>query len=163
MPAELNPYESPRVPEQQRPPQLMYYVPKTAIRWRVVAPAFGLLALSILHVLPALLWTVAFVAENLNFRGYWRYQRIEPVAVIYFLFLPATIIILLGMHQMLHVRNLTRCRVAAILACIPFLTPLVFVGIPFGIWAVIVLYLPSTAAEFERVKHPVPAEDLPVE
>jgi len=30
------------------------------------------------------------------------------------------------------------------------LTPVIVVGIPFGIWATIVLFLPSTAAAFDQ-------------
>ena len=47
-------------------------------------------------------------------------------------------------------------RLAAICACIPILSPWLIVGIPFGIWAVIVLNLPSTADEFLRIKDPLP-------
>jgi hypothetical protein len=37
---------------------------------------------------------------------------------------------------------------AAIIACIPALSPWIYIGIPFGIWAVIVLRRPSVRAAF---------------
>jgi hypothetical protein len=38
--------------------------------------------------------------------------------------------------------------VASILACIPLISPMVWIGIPFGIWAVIVLRRPEVRAAF---------------
>ena len=40
-------------------------------------------------------------------------------------------------------------RVAAFMACIPFVTPFTVVGIPFGIWAMSLLKQPDVLAAFE--------------
>jgi hypothetical protein len=42
-------------------------------------------------------------------------------------------------------------RVAALLACIPIITPFIIIGIPFGIWGLILLNDPRVKAAYESV------------
>lgn len=49
---------------------------------------------------------------------------------------------------MRYMRSLHICRAAAVVACIPFLSPVVVLGIPLGIWAAVVLFQKRTAEEF---------------
>jgi hypothetical protein len=41
---------------------------------------------------------------------------------------------------------------ASILACIPLASPCLYVGIPFGIWAIVVLRRPDVRAAFGSIK-----------
>jgi hypothetical protein len=139
----------------------MYYVPKTAIRWRVGVPASILLVLCILHLIP-IMTMIATIGGEILRSGRIPYHIWNDGFVWgCFSTLPSVIGVLVGMYQMSQVRNLVQARIAAWLACVPGATPCFIVGIPFGIWALIILFLPSTVAEFERVKNPVPDEDLP--
>ena len=56
--------------------------------------------------------------------------------------------VLFSARQMLTGKNYGVCMAGAIIACIPMLTPLLVIGVPFGIWAVIVLRRPEVKAEF---------------
>ena len=52
---------------------------------------------------------------------------------------------------MFHLRRLTRLRdgrLAAGLSCIPFVTPCLWLGLPFGVWLAILLAKPTIAAAF---------------
>jgi hypothetical protein len=40
---------------------------------------------------------------------------------------------------------------AAVLACVPMISPMIWIGIPFGVWAVIVLRRPSVRAAFADI------------
>jgi hypothetical protein len=53
-----------------------------------------------------------------------------------------------GAMSMLKLRSLAVARAAMTLACVPFLSPMLVVGIPFAIWGLIVLCLPYVTAEF---------------
>lgn len=56
--------------------------------------------------------------------------------------------IVCGAVQMARLRSYSSAMTAAILAVIPACSPCVVVGIPFGIWAIIVLRDPSVKAAF---------------
>jgi hypothetical protein len=49
---------------------------------------------------------------------------------------------------------------AAILACIPMISPMIWIGIPFGIWALIVLRRKDVRAAFAAAR--VPSTEYPV-
>lgn len=66
-----------------------------------------------------------------------------------FWFVPSAFIFI-GAWQMRRMRSLQLCRAAAIVACIPFLSPVIALGIPLGIWAAVVLFQKSTTEEFNR-------------
>jgi hypothetical protein len=57
-------------------------------------------------------------------------------------------IILIGAIQMLRMRTRALAVVAAILACIPLLSPCCFMGIPFGVWALVALFRPGIPEAF---------------
>ena len=58
------------------------------------------------------------------------------------------IVTICGAIEMLRLRSLEVARTAMALACIPCLSPLALIGIPFGIWGTIVLRRPHIATEF---------------
>lgn len=86
--------------------------------------------------------------ERMWRRAHWSDIAVASVGVIVGL-LPSAFIFF-GAWQMRRMRSLRLSRVAAITACIPFLSPVVFLGIPYGIWAAAVLFQKSTAEEFDR-------------
>lgn len=55
-----------------------------------------------------------------------------------------------GARKMRRGEDYRRAKIAAILSCIPILSPIMYVGIPFGIWALVVLRRPDVRAEFQR-------------
>lgn len=143
----LNPYESPR--EASLPLPLS---PRKQLIARLRGPSIGLLILSGFQAVAAFvfLMMIASVFIMLRMRGVpiglrpWRelgagLAAFVPSAVIFF-----------GAWQMRRMRSLQFCRVAAIAACIPYLSPFIFIGIPLGIWAAVVLFQKSTAEEFNR-------------
>lgn len=63
---------------------------------------------------------------------------------------PSCILILIGAWRMRDLRWLRVSQAAALIACIPYATPFVWIGVPFGIWATFVLFRKDVAAEFDR-------------
>jgi hypothetical protein len=59
-----------------------------------------------------------------------------------------SVVVLTGAIRMLALRNYEFAFLAAILAMIPCVTPCCFLGLPFGIWAVIVLRKPGVKDAF---------------
>jgi hypothetical protein len=55
-----------------------------------------------------------------------------------------------GALQMRNLRSLTHARLAAIIATIPCIGPCYILGIPFGIWALVLLSRVEIAGQFER-------------
>lgn len=64
----------------------------------------------------------------------------------------AHIVTFVGAIEMLRLRSYAVARTAMVLACIPVLSPLAFIGIPFGIWGAVVLWKPHITAEFEKLE-----------
>ena len=58
------------------------------------------------------------------------------------------LVIALGAKKMGFVESLALSRLAAFMACIPWVTPFLFLGIPFGIWALRLLNEPDIKAAF---------------
>ncbi len=54
----------------------------------------------------------------------------------------------IGGACMLMLKNYSMARTAAIVAIIPCLSPCIFLGMPFGIWAVVLLSRPDVRARF---------------
>lgn len=57
--------------------------------------------------------------------------------------------------QIRRLQQLRNGRIAAGLACVPFLSPWIWIGIPFGVWLSIVLAKPETAEAFGTGPHGV--------
>jgi hypothetical protein len=56
--------------------------------------------------------------------------------------------VILGAISMLRLKNYRNARLAAIVSIFPFCSPCILLGIPFGIWAFIVLNRPEVKARF---------------
>lgn len=119
--------------------------PTTVIRTRVSRPATALIVMaSIQSVFVAIyLVSAAFVVA----RG-------ESVTLSYVAIAVATVqltglvLIAIGGAKLGFLQSLTLARVGASLACIPFITPFMILGIPFGIWSLRLLADPSVRAAF---------------
>jgi len=142
----VNPYEPPSVDSQ------IGIEPKEQsieqIRRRVSRPGTALLIMgSIAAVFPAI--AVVGWLFNLFFVGF------NAIVVSNLLlsggFLACFVMISIGGGKMASMESYRLARLGAILACIPFVTPFVFLGIPFGIWALVLLYDPEVKAAFEAM------------
>ena len=142
MPEELNPYASPAIiPHDRAPPPS--FDPLDPLR----GPSLGLLLSSGLVAVPGL-----FYLPVLGFQTIWALAfpgrgSVPEGAFLIPMFI-ASYPILIGAWNM---RSGTRYRwayLAAVLACIPMLTPAFYCGIPLGIWSLIVLYRRDVKAVF---------------
>ena len=116
--------------------------PVVAVR----GPAISLIVVSLIGLL-SILMTLLF--NILFFIVYWNegVQSAAPDTAIFIvsrmvwsvLILATNVVILVGAIKMLGLRNYDICRLGATLAVIPCIGPCYFLGIPFGIWALIVL------------------------
>lgn len=71
-----------------------------------------------------------------------------PLALLHFIGL---IVIAVGAAKMGFLESRRLGLVGAWLACIPFATPFLIVGIPFGIWSLRLMQAPDVQAAFETV------------
>lgn len=113
------------------------------IRRRVSRPGTALLIMgSIYSVFPAI-YLVGFLPTLLVHR-----VPVEEFPVVAAFFFTA-IMIAIGGAKMAFMESYSIARIGAALACIPLISPFVLWGIPFGIWALIVLRDPKVKAAFE--------------
>ena len=152
----VNPYESPLAIEAKR------RIDAKVVIQRLRLPIIGLIVAAIIHIV-AMVGEVpivfVYLYEEVRRHGGHAPFGTLGVTMIAFLVgcLPACIQ-LISARSAFQAKSLWLCRAAALTACIPFLTPAIFLGIPFGIWAAIVLFMPSTAAAFDQP--PVLAAEL---
>jgi hypothetical protein len=77
------------------------------------------------------------------------HQLYGPVGIASCAFqLILSVLLLMGAVKMLALRNYGLALTAAILAVVPCLTPCCFIGIPFGIWALVILNKAEVKSEF---------------
>jgi hypothetical protein len=139
--APINPYESPLQIDKERPDADA----QAGLLWRLRGPTMGLIILAgwqsflLLVAVPS----AALMLIHGDREEFWT-QSFVFVASI------ASPFILFASIRMRQMRSLKLCRIAAIMACIPFVTPGFCLGIPFGIWATIVLFMPNTVAAFDQ-------------
>ena len=113
------------------------------IRRRVSRPGTALLIMgSIYSVFPAI-YLVGFHRAFFNNR-----IPVEDILMVAAFFFTA-IVIAVGGAKMAFMESYSIAKIGAALACIPLISPFVLWGIPFGIWALIVLRDPKVKAAFE--------------
>jgi len=56
---------------------------------------------------------------------------------------------IIGAYKMMHLESFSAARAAAIISVIPICSPCLVFGIPFGIWALVVLHDPPVRACFK--------------
>ena len=115
------------------------------IRRRVSRPGTALLIMgSIYSVFPAIYLGRVLLFAN-RFANRLPVEDILVVAAFFF----TAILIAVGGAKMAFMESYSMARIGAALACIPLISPFVVWGIPFGIWALIVLNDPKVKAAFE--------------
>ncbi|MEO9591282.1 hypothetical protein [Rhodopirellula bahusiensis] len=116
-----------------------------AVRKRVSRPATALLIMSSIH---AVLVTIHLVSA-----GFVYYQQLgSGISLIATgtaaAQLVSMIVISIGAAKLGFLESYRMARIGSILACIPLLTPFVWLGIPFGIWALRLLRDPEIRKAF---------------
>lgn len=120
-------------------------------RAKVSGPAIVLITLSALTVgllVLALIVDVWLIASGLAAQAGQEDSAIFVRIVWSLLMLGANGVILVGALRMKDLRSRALCQAACILALIPCLGPSFILGIPFGIWGLIVLNDPAVAQSF---------------
>jgi hypothetical protein len=138
----INPYEPPSVDSQLGPESREQTIEQ--IRRRVARPGTALLIMgSIAAVFPGIA-IVGYIFVLLN--------RWDPIVVSQLLasvcFFACSVAISIGGGKMAAMESYRMARLGAILACIPFISPFGFLGIPFGIWALVLLNAPEVKAAY---------------
>lgn len=116
--------------------------PVDAARRRLSQPATALIVMTSFQMV--------FVAIALVTAVFLRLQG-KPCGVVILLDagqIACLLVIAIGAAKMGFLESLTLSRVAAFMACIPYVTPFLFLGIPFGIWALRLLNEPDIKAAF---------------
>jgi hypothetical protein len=110
------------------------------IRRRVSRPGTALLIMgSIYSVFPAIYLVRVLLVHGVPVEDFLM------VAAFFF----TAIVIAVGGAKMAFMESYSIAKIGAALACIPLISPFVVWGIPFGIWALIVLNDPKVKAAFE--------------
>jgi hypothetical protein len=65
----------------------------------------------------------------------------------------ALVAIAIGAAKMGFVESYAMARLAAILACIPIVSPFIIIGIPFGFWSLRLLAKPEIIQAFQATRH----------
>jgi hypothetical protein len=122
---------------------------------QLVWPASVLLFLTtLLSILLALPWIAALWLHYQNEPGLLKFQlamTARPFGWLWpLLSYSSTLVIFASSIQMMRGKSYTFCLAGATLAMIPLLTPCFIVGIPFGIWASVILWNKDTRAAFSE-------------
>ncbi|MBC8356108.1 MAG: hypothetical protein H8E66_29370 [Planctomycetes bacterium] len=111
-------------------------------RTRLLIPAIFLIILATLMCSLSLLQIPRVMSEAADNGGL-------PYVVGTFLPAVMNLAIICGAVQMIRMKSYSSAMTAAILSVIPVCSPCIFIGIPFGIWAIIVLRDPKVKARFQ--------------
>ena len=153
---ESNPYES---PHSSPTPGGSYGDAKSLARSRLMLPAIFLLIIAPLAILgygidcafrfvndPAdnpLLQNPDAQQVEAAYVGQMGFAVVEIIAII------CQIVVIVGAIQMMQVKSHSMAKAAAIISCVPCLTGCCLLGIPFGIWTLVVLNDPTVRQAFE--------------
>lgn len=151
----LNPYESPAADagfKEPGPPPYFNAAQKTEVVGLILAILAGIsLALQAVGLVIRMV-SVGMVMTDSNLRGSEDATPIIAMVVAGLVTSLALMTIngltLYGGLQMRKLESYKLCCAGAILACIPCCSPCSIVGIPFGIWALVVLLDPQVKAAF---------------
>jgi hypothetical protein len=153
-----NPYQSPG----QYGPAMGYYVgPDPLAAGRVSGPATALIVTAILGMVGLALGIMANVAQVtlLQFPGHNRPLDFMPIMLpigialtIDAVHLALCVVMLLGAIKMKNLQNYGWAMASAIIAVIPCISPCCVLGLPFGIWALVVLSDAGVKAAFAQTQ-----------
>ncbi len=113
---------------------------------RLARPATALIAMastqSVFAAILLVCGTIDFVAGKLST------TEAIPLFIVLVQFL-SLVVIAVGAAKMGFLESYATGRFAAILACIPFVSPFMIIGIPFGIWSLRLLAEPEIIQAFQ--------------
>lgn len=155
-PPTQNPYESPEPGEPaSRALSAAEIEPARNLQRRLKIPACILIALAIVHLVLCLFGLVNGVLLPESEEPMTLQAAIATFGLLNLVTIVASgaaaMFIIYGAWQMIWLKSLRGSRAAAIVACIPCLTPLVCFGLPFGAWLAAVLFHREATAEFQRL------------
>jgi hypothetical protein len=143
-----NPYQAPYIPP-----------PNSSPNYKVQAPAIALILVAVIAIVLGILgllgdlFLYSFGAidqlEAENDGPISEYTQIIVRSIWGGILVLAACFVLYGAIQMKRMRSYGMALAAAIVAAIPMLGPCCIVGIPFGIWAIVVLSKPEVKRAFE--------------
>ena len=132
-----NPYAS-HFPQQQVPQR-----PAQQPQNELMGPAIGMIVTSGIQILISGIWVLMLLlglmglaASNTSAGGHMFYMVVLLINVLVF---AISALVLFGGIRMLQREQYAMVRNAAVCACIPCLSPLGILCIPFGIWGLVVL------------------------
>ena len=147
-----NPYGSPSRPSKSNRPN------RSRSAAGVKAPAIALIIVAAIALVVgtlALIGDVVLIAsgavaklEEMNTGPISEYTQITIRTIWGIALIIASAFVLYGAIQMVSLKNYGASKMAAIIAMIPLLGPCCILGIPFGIWAFVVLGKPEVKAAF---------------
>lgn len=147
-----NPYrapeETPSVPEDAQARAAL-----AKIRASIGPPAVALILLAALALAVDILWGIAGAVIFMN--GPTAQEDLMfflPLVTFTGIWTIAHLVVLDGALKMRAGRSHARAKRAAILAMVPIISPLVWFGIPFGIWAMIVLRRDDVRSAFRAMQ-----------
>ena len=120
----------------------------------LLVPAVVLLILGTLQLLYATITGIAILLGGVEFEFSPDAGRAERWAVyaqvygIHFGMLVVAIVTIIGSIAMIRLKGFKTAAVAGILNCVPLISSCCVVGLPFGIWASIVLFQPGIKSRF---------------
>lgn len=139
-----NPYHSSQKTGPSSEPAVVGAEPLASLKW----PGFGLTVVSMLSVVYLLvrLFVCVLVGGSIGLPGFVdSFLGAVGLVAIYAFVLFAGKLIQRG-------RNYRACMAGAIIACIPILSPGIVLGVPFGIWAILVLQRPAVKLAFKQTE-----------
>lgn len=116
-------------------------VDRNAVLSRLRLPAACLLVVGLIDAISAIVVIVSGF-----FTGAFRLG--PPEGIIGILALAASVVIIVGARRMAQATGLGLVRVASILAMLPCLSLCFFVGLPVGIWSLVVISAPNVKSVF---------------
>ncbi len=140
-----NPYQSPMSPAYP-----VLRLTDAAAKQRVAGPAIALVVTAVLGLIQNLL-TLVFIlmmasgalgAPNQNL------EDVLPSLIITAIGLPGGVLMLVGAMKMKKLESYGLAMAGAIVGMVPYFSPCCLLGLPFGIWALVVLCDGSVKAAF---------------
>jgi len=144
----VNPYESPALVEEPELP--LYEVAQRARVWRrLVVPATAFFVLGGGQA-AAILWSGGMFIGSAAFGNPWNDSEQVTQLVFGAGLLAIDVLIAYAGYRLLQLRSSDLGFAAALCCSVPFLSPLFVAGIPFGLWMLILLLMPSTCAVLDE-------------
>ena len=145
-------------PESDNPYNVYGQAPQSNAYQEVQGPAIALIVVSCIALLVGALGLTADVffilsgmvdrLEEINEGPISEYTQITIRMVWGILLLVASVFVLIGAIKMRQLSSFGFARAAAVVALIPMVGPCCILGIPFGVWAIMVLSRPHVRDAF---------------